>query len=253
MRILGSGNIGIGTVAPATLLTVVGPISLNKPSTQTASYTQLVTDSSLVFNSSSTITLTMLGAATYPGQILLVRNINTGAVVSSAANVVPQAGGAAATAILPAATAGAWAELQSDGANWDIMASSSGGGSSTLNGITAATGNQAGISNGNNTIAWNWALTTASEDAFTFGESVAASVTAPTLVQIKTLSTSTTIPLTITNAGASLIGENITAGGLAIGGVNVLALPYNDTTSIAVGEGALVSQSTGSLGTHCRW
>lgn len=48
-----------------------------------------------------------------------------------------------------------------------------GGGGATLDGITAATADQAGIANANFNIRWNWAKTTNSETAFTFGESAA--------------------------------------------------------------------------------
>ena len=47
------------------------------------------------------------------------------------------------------------------------------GGGAALNDITAATGDQAGISNADNNIRWNWAKTTNSEVAFEFGESAA--------------------------------------------------------------------------------
>ncbi len=47
--------------------------------------------------------------------------ITANTVVSDASNVVPQAGGAAGTAIL-AATAGKFAELISNGTNWEIFA-----------------------------------------------------------------------------------------------------------------------------------
>jgi hypothetical protein len=46
-------------------------------------------------------------------------------------------------------------------------------GGSTLDGITAATADQAGISNGDWNIRWNWQKTTNSEVAFEFGESAA--------------------------------------------------------------------------------
>jgi hypothetical protein len=124
-----------------------------------------------------------------------------------------------------------------------------GAGASTLNGITAATGNQAGISNGNNTIVWNWALTSAGAQAFTFGESAASTSTGtPSIVQISTLAASTATPLTITNAGASTIAENITAGGIAFAGTNVMAYPHAgaDTTGLAVGPNSLTSETTGT-------
>ncbi len=107
---------GVGSIAGA------GGLQTAAPSTKTGNYTVLVTDSSLILNGSGTITLTLLAAATYPGRELVLKNIAAFTVVSASSNVVPQAGGAAGTAIL-AATAGKWAVLKSDGTNWQIMTS----------------------------------------------------------------------------------------------------------------------------------
>ena len=64
----------------------------------------------------------MLSAASYPGKRLVVKNLSgTYTVISAASNVVPRTSTTAGTAIL-AATAGAWAELVSDGTNWIVMA-----------------------------------------------------------------------------------------------------------------------------------
>jgi hypothetical protein len=79
------------------------------------------TDSSLIFNGTGSITLTLQAASSYPGRILYVKTIASFAVNSSVANVVPVHSATAGTAIL-AATAGRWAILQSDGTNWVIMA-----------------------------------------------------------------------------------------------------------------------------------
>jgi hypothetical protein len=116
-----SGNFGIGSSGvPTSLLTVEGPISLQKPSTVTAStYTVAATDSSLIFSSTNN-TLTLPAAASYPGRILHVKNISANSVSSASSNVVPLASGTAGTAIL-AATAGKFAMLQSDGTNWVVM------------------------------------------------------------------------------------------------------------------------------------
>ena len=118
------------------------------------------------------------------------------------------------------------------------------GGSATLNGITAATANQNGINSGTYTIVWDWALGGTGGTAFTFGES-AASTAAAKLVNIATASGSDTVPLTVTNGAtaANPVSINMTKGGLAIGGSNVLYLPDADTSSIAIGYGAAVSQS----------
>ena len=56
------------------------------------------------------------------GKIILIKTIAASAVNSSASNVVPLAGGAAGTAILPA-TAGKWATLQYNGTNYEILQS----------------------------------------------------------------------------------------------------------------------------------
>jgi hypothetical protein len=107
--------------APTSTLTVRGAIASQAPRTLTnASETQSATDSSLIANRAGTVTITLLAAASYPGQWLYVKTIQAQTVVSNASNVVPKAGGGAGTAIL-AGTAGNWAALQSDGTNWVIM------------------------------------------------------------------------------------------------------------------------------------
>lgn len=92
------------------------------PTTKTGNYSLAETDTSLIFNGSGTITLTLQAASSYRGRLLFVKTIAAQAVNSASSNVVPLAGGAAGTAIL-AATAGKWAILQSDATNWQIMAS----------------------------------------------------------------------------------------------------------------------------------
>ena len=122
MRIDTSGNLLVGTTTASALLTVAGPASFQAPSTKTAAYSMTATDSSLIFNGTASITLTLQAASSYTGRILYVKTIAAFTVVSASSNVVPLAGGSAGTAIL-AATAGKWAMLQSDGTNWIIMAS----------------------------------------------------------------------------------------------------------------------------------
>jgi hypothetical protein len=186
MRIDVNGNVGIGTTTTGTPLTVAGPISLQEPSTPACTanaYTVNVTtapfDSSLTFNDASGCTVTLPAVATYPGQILLMSNNAAGAIVSASSNVFPQGSTTAGTAILPA-TVGAWALLQDNGSDWVIMGSGTGGNSTALNNVTAATGNQAGISNGANTIIWNWALSTATT-GLTLANTDASASTATTL------------------------------------------------------------------------
>lgn len=93
------------------------------PQTIVAStYSQKSTDGSLIFNTSGTHTLTLLAAATFPGKIFTMRTIAAQLINSATSNVIPLVGGSASASILPA-TAGKWATLQSDGTNWQIMAS----------------------------------------------------------------------------------------------------------------------------------
>jgi prepilin-type N-terminal cleavage/methylation domain-containing protein len=126
LAIRNTGYVGIGTgtsTNPTSMLTVVGPISLKAPPTPktAATYSMVATDSSLIFKSSATVTLTLQNAAAYPGRMLYVKTITAYAVNSSASNVKPLTSDTAGTAIV-AATAGRWALLQSDGTNWVIMA-----------------------------------------------------------------------------------------------------------------------------------
>lgn len=92
------------------------------PTTVTGStYTVTNQDASVIFNGSGTQTVTLPSAIQFPGRVLLAKNIANQTVNSGASNVVPLAGGAAATGLLTN-TAGKWATLVSDGTNWQIMA-----------------------------------------------------------------------------------------------------------------------------------
>ena len=74
------------------------------------------------------------------------------------------------------------------------------GGASALSSITAATGANT-IPNGNNGAqVWNWAQTTGSQTAFTFGETTAATGTSDLELAVKTLTGSTAVPLTASNS-----------------------------------------------------
>lgn len=98
-----------------------GGMRFSPPATETtAARTVGDTDHYIICNTAGGVTLTLPVAATYPGRRLVVRTITADAVISAGADVVPLIGGAAGNAIL-AATAGKWAELVSDGTNWQIM------------------------------------------------------------------------------------------------------------------------------------
>lgn len=130
ISVSGGGNDdNVGSVASPLLTNAEAAARLLKitqhdisPVTETnASRTVLLTDEEIIANRAGTVTLTLISAALLPGRRLKVRTIQNQTVVSANSDVVPLAGGAAGTAIL-AGTAGKWAELQSDGTNWQIMA-----------------------------------------------------------------------------------------------------------------------------------
>jgi hypothetical protein len=92
--------------------------------TVTADFTVATTDATIINNKGSACVATLPAAASFTGREITITNIGGAfATTSNASNVVPRAGGAAGTAILPA-TDGAWADLKSDGTNWLIVRSS---------------------------------------------------------------------------------------------------------------------------------
>lgn len=114
-------RVGIGTATPVAKLQINGSFATAAPVTITTSYTVIETDWMIISNRAGANTLTLPAAASYAGRLLRVMTRTASTVISASANVVPKAGGAAGTAILPG-TIGAWAELQSDGTSWLIIA-----------------------------------------------------------------------------------------------------------------------------------
>ena len=115
-------RLGIGSATPGSKLTVAGPISLKAPTTVSATtYTQVIADSSLIFTTAGTCTITLLAAATYPGQFLYMKagTTATTTVTSASSNVVPLGSTTAGTAIM--LSTGKFTVLQSDGTNWQVM------------------------------------------------------------------------------------------------------------------------------------
>jgi Pectate lyase superfamily protein len=111
-----------GTVNSSAVLTRFQPIE-SPPVTKTADFTVAETENWLINNKSgSSCTVTLPSASAFPGREIKINNYQAQTVISSTTNVVPQAGTAAAAAIL-AATAGKWARLVSNGTNWIIMES----------------------------------------------------------------------------------------------------------------------------------
>jgi hypothetical protein len=90
------------------------------PVTVTADFTVGASNWYINNKTGSTCTVTLPTASTWPGRYLTFQNYQAQTLVSASSNVVPQAGGAAGTAIL-LAVAGNWATMVSDGTNWVIM------------------------------------------------------------------------------------------------------------------------------------
>ena len=96
------------------------PVTTTPPVTYTADFTVGATDTWIIVNKSgSTCTATLPSASASSGRVLYFISYQAQLLVSASANVVPQDGGSATTAIL-AANAGDWATIVSDGTNWVI-------------------------------------------------------------------------------------------------------------------------------------
>ena len=94
------------------------------PVTVTANFTVGSSNWYINNKSGSTCTVTLPTASAWLGRYLTFQNYQAQTLVSASSNVVPQAGGAAGTAIL-LAVAGNWATMVSDGTNWVIMQAAS--------------------------------------------------------------------------------------------------------------------------------
>ena len=116
-------RVGIGTATPTAKLQVDGSIAGPLPITVTTDYTVAAGAFSVISNRGASNTMTLPAASTNGGRLLFFLTIQAFAVVSASSNVIPRIGGSASTAILPA-TDGAWALIQSNGTNWQIIASS---------------------------------------------------------------------------------------------------------------------------------
>ena len=96
----------------------------------TTTYTVSITDTTLIYNGNDNCTLTLLNAFAYPGRILNIKNVSTYSINTTSDNGViglntlftalPFFG----SGIPPFISGnGKWCTLQSDGINWQIIAS----------------------------------------------------------------------------------------------------------------------------------
>jgi hypothetical protein len=115
----GFSNVTVGSGLSFSAGTLAATTSApSAPVTKTADFTVAATDVWLINNKSgSTCTVTLPTPSTNSGRVLYFQNYQTQTLVSASSNVVPLAGGSAATSIL-LASSGDSATLVSDGTNW---------------------------------------------------------------------------------------------------------------------------------------
>jgi hypothetical protein len=129
-----SGKVGINVAFPSTTLSFNGSMSRKAPIKTgiSSTYTVLETDSWVICNGTSNITLTLPSATDFRGREIMVKNVSAISVSSASSNIIaidsnPGATPTTTTSILPA-TAGKWATLVSTEAQngtwyWVIMQS----------------------------------------------------------------------------------------------------------------------------------
>jgi hypothetical protein len=115
----GFSNVTVGSGLSFSAGTLAATTSApSAPVTQTANFTVAATDVWSINNKSgSTCTVTLPTPSTNSGRVLYFQNYQAQALVSASSNVVPLAGGSAATSIL-LASSGDSATLVSNGTNW---------------------------------------------------------------------------------------------------------------------------------------
>jgi hypothetical protein len=92
----------------------------NAPVTKTLDFSLAANEDWVINNKASACVVTLPAAASFTGRPVTFQNYQAYTLTSAGSDVVPQGGGAAASAILPAVV-GNWATLVSNGTNWVIM------------------------------------------------------------------------------------------------------------------------------------
>jgi len=109
-----SGSIDASFKPNGLTQTVKGPVSLGGTSGTIDNAT-----TSAIINASGTFALTLPPAASFPGRVVMLKQVGAQIINSASSNVVPVSSVTAGTAIL--GTTGKAALLQSDGTNWIVM------------------------------------------------------------------------------------------------------------------------------------
>lgn len=130
------------------------------------------------------------------------------------------------------------------------------GGGATLDGITAATADEAGIANADWNVRWNWAKTTDSEQAFRFSESAAATGGTSTsgipnqvLLYVDTLAASTMSPLSVYSRGSHVFSVSPTAAMILASSNNpAYSFAANTTVGMSLGlSGVILAAEGGNI------
>ncbi len=206
---------------------------------------------------SNTLNLVDIGAITGDAESTL-NAINIGALTGTAATETAINVGSGWDTILSGTTAGTNifsftnATLTSGGALTVTSCSGCGGGGGALDTLTAATGDDAALLSADNTIEWNWALTSATSKGITLGESAASTGGSGDqhILRLDTASGSTAGPLEIVSNSADSGDVEInlnSSGDFEVQDAGTAFATFADDGTITLGKSA--AASTVNIGT----
>jgi hypothetical protein len=204
IRVDASGDVGIGNTSPASRFVVSPPSSevIAAAAVITGDACGTVKQISATANRTTNTTDTFTTpTASYNGCCMDVVNVDTVDTITLDQNARFFTGPGTDIALAP----GQGVRVCSDGAAWYQAGgvSSASAGTTAISGLTAAAAANS-INNADYAQTWNWQLTTADKDAFTFTENTASTATGhSSVLKAATLATSTATPFIVTNLGAA--------------------------------------------------
>jgi hypothetical protein len=165
----------------------------------------------------------------------------------------PAAAAGSWTATLPATAGTSGYQLTTDGAGVLSWAAAGGAGATTLDGITAAAGNQAGIANGAYTIVWNWDTLAGGSALKLASTSTAAASDAQKMLEIALSGTNgtagqSTYGIYASNTHAGATSTNYGIYGVASSGTTANYGVYGTTSSTATASSGVYGWTSGTTG-----